>query len=158
MMHINSTPEADAVFPPRLSAGLPGIAEAVLGDFDHLEAEAGVLLVDNRQMREYNRDYRGIDEPTDVLAFALLEKAFSEPDVREPGGQPELLGDIVISVEKASEQAMEHGHSVEQEVCILMIHGLLHLLGFDHRTEEENADMREKEAEIYRKYVGEYPR
>ncbi|MDI3327708.1 MAG: rRNA maturation RNase YbeY [Alicyclobacillaceae bacterium] len=101
-------------------------------------AEVSVALVDDLRIRELNRLYRGIDRPTDVLSFAMREgedgPAFGE------GGR-ELLGDIVISVETALRQAREYGHGLEREVAFLAVHGFLHLLGYDHRTPEEEAVM-----------------
>jgi probable rRNA maturation factor len=84
-----------------------------------------ILLVDDKKIRALNRRWRKIDRPTDVLAFAQREGEMAETD--DP-----LLGDIVISVPRAEDQAKDHGHSLEQELDLLLTHGLLHLLGFEH--------------------------
>ena len=108
-------------------------------------AEVSVLLADDEYIQELNRDYRGKDCPTDVLSFALDEG--EEPAVL--GGPEEtLLGDIIISLETAARQAEEFGHSLERELAYLTVHGMFHLLGFDHETEQEKSVMREKEEEV----------
>ncbi|GAV22054.1 rRNA maturation RNase YbeY [Carboxydothermus pertinax] len=100
------------------------------------EGVVSVALVDNNYIQSLNRDYRQKDTPTDVLSFPLAD---DEDDV---------LGDVVISLEKALEQAKEYGHSFLREVSFLTVHGVLHLLGHDHYTEEETRIMREKEEKI----------
>ena len=99
------------------------------------DAELSILLCDDATIHELNRDYRNKDRPTDVLAFAMREGE---------GGElhPSLLGDVVISIETARRQAREHGRSIAAEVTQLLAHGLLHLLGYDHRTDEEDRVMR----------------
>lgn len=99
------------------------------------DAELSVLLCDDATIRELNRDYRKKDRPTDVLAFAMREGE---------GGElhPHLLGDVVISMETARRQAQEHQRTVADEVTFLLAHGLLHLLGYDHRTAAEDRAMR----------------
>lgn len=113
--------------------------------------EVSIVLCDNEQIRELNRDYRGIDESTDVLSFSQEEMGEGEEVVlqlsSDPAG-PVLLGDVVISLEKAVEQSQSYGHSFEREVGYLLAHGLLHLLGMDHSTEEDRVRMREKEEQI----------
>jgi probable rRNA maturation factor len=110
------------------------------------EAEVSLSLVTDAQIRQLNRDYRGIDRPTDVLSFALKEDNPLDPMIL--GFQDNLLGDIIISVERAHCQAVEYGHSFERELLYLAIHGALHLLGYDHETEEERVTMRAKEEEV----------
>lgn len=104
--------------------------------------EGALLLADDATLRSLNRDYRSVDRPTDVLAFAQLEGA---PLPDRPPDRPQHLGDIAISVERARRQAVEYGHSVERELGYLLVHGLLHLLGYDHEVEDERAAMREVE-------------
>lgn len=107
--------------------------------------EVSLLLVDDAHIHELNQEYRGKDAPTDVLSFALEEG--DEPDIL--GGPEEtLLGDIIISLETAARQAGEFGHSLEREVTYLTVHGMLHLLGFNHETETDKAVMREREEAI----------
>lgn len=106
------------------------------------EAEVGIMLVDDEKMRGFNRDYRGKDVATDVLSFALNEG--DEPEIID-ASQDYLLGDIIISLETAARQAEEYGHSLAREVGFLTVHGMLHLLGFDHIKEDEEQKMREQE-------------
>ncbi|KYZ77030.1 rRNA maturation RNase YbeY [Anaerosporomusa subterranea] len=109
------------------------------------QTEVSILFTDNATIHSLNRDYRGKDMPTDVLSFALNEG--DEPTIID--GPPEnLLGDIIISLEKAAEQAAEYGHSLEREVAFLTLHGLLHLLGYDHETEDDRAEMRQEEEAV----------
>ena len=110
------------------------------------ETEVGVTLVDNAEIHELNRMYRQVDRPTDVLSFALDEA--DEP--AEVGGPDEhLLGDIVISMERAMEQAELYGHSLQREVAYLTVHSMLHLLGYDHEAGGlEAVRMREKEEAV----------
>lgn len=107
-------------------------------------AEVSLTLTDDEGIQILNRDYRHLDQPTDVLSFPLLEEYGDEPEV-VGGNQDYLLGDIVISLERALVQAGEFGHSLERELGFLFVHGLLHLLGYDHDTAEGEADMRERE-------------
>ena len=110
------------------------------------KAEVSVSFVDNEQIRELNAEYRNKDAATDVLSFPLGDdESF---DVNEETGAI-LLGDIVISVERAMEQAEEYGHSLEREIGWLTVHSMLHLLGYDHETSEEDAkDMRKREEDV----------
>ncbi|AMX82857.1 rRNA maturation RNase YbeY [Geobacillus subterraneus] len=110
-------------------------------------AEVSVSFVDNERIRAMNRDYRGKDAPTDVLSFALEEEGEGEIDIIGVDVPP-VLGDIVISVPKAKEQAAEYGHSFMRELGFLAVHGFLHLLGYDHETEEEERVMFAKQEEI----------
>ena len=109
-------------------------------------AEISVRFVDNAMIRELNRDHRGIDKETDVLSFPLGENGVY--DVNNDTGAY-VLGDIVISVEKAMEQADAYGHSLEREIAFLSVHSMLHLLGYDHVNGGlEAVRMREKEEEV----------
>ena len=111
-------------------------------------AEISVTITDNEGITELNRTYRGIDGPTDVLSFAFDEQApGSEVNFVSPG-DIHLLGDIIISLEQAAVQAMEYGHTLDREVGFLTVHGMLHLLGFDHREKEETLKMRNWEEQI----------
>ncbi len=104
--------------------------------------EGALLLTDDATLQTLNRDFRAVDRPTDVLAFAQLE---GPPLADQPPDRPQHLGDIAISVERARRQAAEYGHSVDRELGYLFVHGLLHLLGYDHEAEDERATMREVE-------------
>lgn len=110
------------------------------------DAEVSLTLVDNVRIHELNREYRGVDRPTDVLSFALMEAHEDEPEII--GFEDEALGDIIISVERAREQAEEYGHSLEREMVYLAVHGVLHLLGYDHEHDEEKSEMRAEEEKI----------
>ncbi|MBB6285017.1 rRNA maturation RNase YbeY [Geobacillus subterraneus] len=114
-------------------------------------AEVSVSFVDNERIRAMNRDYRGKDAPTDVLSFALEEEGEGEIDIIG-ADVPPVLGDIVISVPKAKEQAAEYGHSFMRELGFLAVHGFLHLLGYDHETEEEERVMFAKQEEILARF------
>ena len=107
--------------------------------------ELDITIVDDEEIHQLNRDYRNVDRPTDVLSFALDEDEEDEPELME--GQPHLLGDIIISAETATRQAEEFGHGLEREIVYLAVHGLLHLLGYDHMVEEDKVIMRAKEEE-----------
>ena len=121
-------------------------AERLLQNLRCPQAELSILLVSDRKMRGLNRQWRGIDRPTDVLSFPL-----QEGEVSLPFGQ--ALGDIVISLETAQRQAVELGHTLEDEVQRLLIHGLLHLLGYDHTDPEPRRRMRhcERRLELFLK-------
>lgn len=109
------------------------------------ECEVSLVLVDDEYIHELNREYRGINRPTDVLSFALEEG--DEPDVYD-GPEEALLGDIIISLETAARQAVEYNHSLERELAFLTVHGMLHLLGYDHEEDEERQKMRQQEEQI----------
>lgn len=103
---------------------------------------AVLTLTGDEHLREYNRRYRGLDEPTDVLAFAAQE-APSDQRFQAPPGTEHWLGDIVISLPRAREQARAAQHSMNDEVRLLAVHGFLHLLGYDHAEPGEEARMKE---------------
>ena len=125
------------------------VSESVDGALVYLgftcECELSVTFTDNGKIRILNRDYRGIDRPTDVLSFPMY--SFSDGDVPD-GDEHVMLGDLVISVEKAREQAAEYGHSLRREIAFLAVHSVLHLLGYDHETSEDDEkemfDLQEK--------------
>ena len=110
--------------------------------------EVSVTFTDDAQIHALNKKFRGVDKPTDVLSFPLFdyEGNSDEPPVDEFSG---MLGDIVLSLEQAKKQAEEYGHSFEREAAFLSVHSMLHLLGYDHETsEEDDADMRRRQTEI----------
>lgn len=114
--------------------------------------EISILLVDNEEIQKLNKIHRNIDRPTDVLSFPMFEYDengeidISECDFGENGEI--LLGDIVISLEKAMQQSKEYGHSFEREVGFLTAHSLLHLLGYDHMEKDEELEMFSLQEEI----------
>ena len=107
--------------------------------------EVSVVLADDEYIHQLNHQYRGKDCPTDVLSFALNEG--EEPEIID-GPEVVLLGDIIISLETAARQAEEYGHSLERELAYLTVHGILHLLGYDHMIEDEKKEMRQEEEHI----------
>jgi probable rRNA maturation factor len=106
--------------------------------------EISVLFTDDNFIRSLNNKYRGIDKPTDVLSFSLQEGAVKSLKIESNI----LLGDIIISVETAQRQADTLNHSMEKELTVLLIHGLLHLIGYDHKKDKDYKIMQEKESEI----------
>lgn len=110
-------------------------------------AELSVLFIGDDAMRTLNRRYRGIDRTTDVLSFSLREGAFG-------GVAPDMLGDIVISVPRAVRQAREAGHSLRSEIDRLLVHGLLHLLGYDHEGNPSEARRMRRREEILLARIG----
>lgn len=107
--------------------------------------EVSVVLGNDEYIHTLNRQYRDKDCPTDVLSFALNEGA--EPEIID-GPEEVLLGDIIISIETAARQAEEYEHSLERELAYLTIHGMMHLLGYDHMTEEDKEEMRHEEEHV----------
>ncbi|MBQ4262629.1 MAG: rRNA maturation RNase YbeY [Bacilli bacterium] len=105
-----------------------------------------ILIVDNNKIQEINREYRGKDNVTDVISFAFEDYKDIEYD------NFRFLGEIYISLQKARKQAEEYGHSERREICYLTVHGLLHLLGYDHMNEEDKKVMRSLEEEILNEY------
>jgi len=115
--------------------------------------EIGLVVTDNETVQELNRTYRDVDEPTDVLAFHMPFYNEQEPElpfVNPPDGVLHL-GEVMISYPKAVQQAQEHSHSIARELALLIIHGVLHLLGYNHEEPGEEQRMRAKEKEIMRK-------
>lgn len=105
-----------------------------------------ITIVDNKKIKEINREYRNKDSETDVISFAFEESDdYVYPNMR-------FLGEIYISIDKAKSQAEEYGHSLKRELCFLTVHGLLHLLGYDHIEENDRVVMRKLEEEILESY------
>lgn len=120
--------------------------------------QISLLFVDNKEIRQINNETRGIDKVTDVLSFPMLDypenmvfknvyknKKFNEIYL---DGDELVLGDMVLSLERAKEQSIEYNHSFEREVCYLVVHSILHLLGYDHMNDEDKSKMRTREEEI----------
>ena len=105
--------------------------------------EVSLSFVDNEEIRNLNRHFRNIDRVTDVLSFPMLSDDEFDIEYEE-----ESLGDIVISIQRADEQAEEFDHSLEREICFLVCHSMFHLLGYDHMEEEEAKDMHRREEEV----------
>ncbi len=123
------------------------LADAVRGALKAVgyneDAEVGLVFVDDDYIHDLNHRYRGVDSPTDVLSFAMMEGEPVESGEAEP-----ILGDVVISLQAVERQAREYGHSFLREAAYLTIHGVLHLLGYDHMEEDNKRIMRQKEEEI----------
>ncbi len=134
---ISNYPE-ELEFPTDIEENVRAAAEKVGELYGVENGEVSVTLTNNEYIHTLNREYRGIDRPTDVLSFALNES--EEPEV-EDGPDVNVLGDLVISVERAKEQAADYGHSVKREIAFLTVHGMLHLLGYDHMEEEDRIEM-----------------
>ena len=130
---------------------LEGITEKVLvAQGVDSTAELGLVIAGQERVRRLNLSYLGKDEPTDVLAFSMLPEQSGgdlAPFVAPPDGI-EHLGEVIISCPQAVIQAEEHRHSVEREIAILIIHGLLHLLGYEHDKPDLEREMRAREAEV----------
>ena len=127
------------------------VRRAILATLEYEDVESdlevSVTFTNNEGIRELNREYRNIDRATDVLSFPQINY-----DEGEDISDGEMLGDIVISLERAREQAEEFGHSFERECAFLCAHSTLHLLGYDHEiSDEDDADMRRRQREIMEK-------
>lgn len=144
----------------------------IAGEQEQLtEGEVSLTFVDDEQIHELNKQYRGIDRPTDVLSFAIRELGEDELEIiydveeyeENDGNEDHLdddesgeaviepLGDIIISIPTAIAQAEEYGHSIEREIGFLFIHGLLHLIGYDHDDEAEEKEMFSRQEQILNK-------
>ena len=140
---------------PDAERWLPALAERVLQSEQIDEAQLSVLITDDETVRELNRRYRGYDEPTDVLSFGLSElaKPATDGEVAEPGfvlppNSNSQLGEVIVSLPTAQRQAREHDRPVDMELAHLLIHGILHLLGYDHYEPDEEREMRSREEKL----------
>ena len=123
-------------------------SKAILALCGLKDVELSILIVNNQRIQGLNKQYRGINKPTDVLSFPMMGTEFNSV----PTTQPLLLGDVVLSMEKIQSQAREQGHSVDCELMMLLTHGILHLIGYDHeRSLQEERRMRKKEGLILAK-------
>lgn len=124
------------------SKAIVALGQALLARLDRNHSTATITFIRDRAMQQLNRDYRNTNTPTDVLAFAYHERMSDN----EPDHNPDFLGDVIISVETAARYAHEQGISFETEINWLVIHGLLHLAGYDHET--DNGEMRRLERRL----------
>jgi rRNA maturation RNase YbeY len=141
-------------------ARLDRLAQAILSDVGETSAELGIMFVGDQRMRGLNRRYRGKDRTTDVLGFAMREAFMPHGSTSSPSRvqsrdasrlTPDMLGDVVISVPTAWRQAKEAGRSLDEELAWLLVHGILHLCGYDHeRSEKEARRMHRRERMILR--------
>jgi len=113
--------------------------------------EVSLVFTDSETVQQLNRDYRGVDEATDVLAFYMLPQKEVDDSFALPPDGVTRLGEVIISYPQAVEQAREQGHSTEKELALLIIHGILHLLGYDHEEPEGESKMRGRERELLEK-------
>jgi probable rRNA maturation factor len=136
VIHVEINPSLQT----RLTADILERASAAVLERQSADGDLTIVLTDDAQLHELNRDYLGIDAPTDVLSFPASET--------DPETARRYLGDILISVPRAEEQARAAGHGLEAEVQLLAVHGTLHLLGYDHAEVEEKARMWKAQAEV----------
>ena len=113
-----------------------------------LPYEVSLVFTDSETVQKLNRDYRGVDEPTDVLAFYMLPQKEADSSFALPPDGVTRLGEVIISYPQAVEQTKEQGHPVDKELKLLIIHGILHLLGYDHEKPEDESRMRAREKEL----------
>ncbi|MBM4235163.1 MAG: rRNA maturation RNase YbeY [Firmicutes bacterium] len=130
-------------------ANLEKLLDQMLLDYDLQSGEVAVAIGTDELLHRLNQEYRNQDRPTDVLSFAYLEPG----EDTAPGDQEYAVGDIYISIERAEEQADLAGHQLENEIALLAIHGMLHLLGFDHLKDDEAEKMQAKESKYLRLIV-----
>lgn len=140
---------ADEQDEPIVTDELLRLAELVL-EQEGLESETGVslVLIDEIQMAELNEAHMGKSGPTDVLSFPIEASTPGVPPMRSLGGPPIELGDVFIAPTMVSVNAERHGAAFEDELSLMVVHGLLHLLGWDHETEDEATRMEERESEL----------
>ena len=118
----------------------------VYDEFD-TECEVSLSFVTDEEIREINRNFRGIDKATDVLSFPQIDYDNDDEVMTNEKGEI-VLGDIIISLDTAKRQAEEYGHSLNREICFLTVHSMLHLLGYDHMTEEDEKEMFDKQKAV----------
>lgn len=149
-IYIDYSNEQDKLSPPEDFERLIEDCAAAALEEEGIEddAEVSVTLADNAKIREMNAEFREIDRETDVLSFPLGDEEGFEVN---PDTDAILLGDIVISLEKAKSQAEEYGHSFRREVAFLLTHSLFHLLGYDHMTPDEEQEMFDKQERVLHK-------
>lgn len=120
-------------------------------NLDKNKIYVNIILTTPTEIQKYNKTYRNIDKPTDVLSFPMFEKEELKSYLENNNNMLEVLGDIIISIDRVKEQAKEYGHSFERELAYMAVHGFYHLMGYDHMEEEEKKQMRQKEEVILEK-------
>jgi len=129
------------------------VTEALKTEGFNSSVEMGLVITDSKTIQKLNRTYRGYDKSTDVLAFHMTPGTNQKPEqlfISPPDGIHHL-GEVVISYPQAVKQAQQQGHNIERELALLIVHGVLHLLGYDHELPQENQQIRAKENEILEK-------
>ncbi|MEK9629875.1 MAG: rRNA maturation RNase YbeY [Nitrospinota bacterium] len=133
---------------PEIDIDTPGIEKKLGKILDHLgclNKEVSILFTGDRDIQNLNHEFRNVNQPTDVLSFPQNEE--EDPYTHEE----EILGDIAVSLDTAQRQAKEHGLTFKEEIILLLIHGILHLLGYDHEiSEQEDKKMRSKTRELFK--------
>ncbi len=141
--------QIEPVYQPHVPAErLIQVVEATLRHAGAVDGEVTLVIGDDELLRQLNLDYRGIDAPTDVLSFAAQEEAEGQKVFISAPEALNYLGDVIISFPTAERQAAAVGHSVAAELSLLTVHGVLHLLGYDHASAEEEADMWARQSQI----------
>ena len=121
-------------------------------NMDKLGLYVSITLTCPSHIKEINNQYRNIDKETDVLSFPMFEKEEIDQIILEKNAIPgDVLGDIIVSIDRVKEQAIEYGHSFERELSYMIVHGFYHLMGYDHMNDEEKSVMRAKEENILEK-------
>ena len=115
---------------------------------DNLKLYVSITLTIPDEIQKINKKYRNIDKPTDVLSFPMFEKEEIQELIKENYQVDDVLGDIIISIPRVKEQAIEYGHSFERELSYMCVHGFYHLMGYDHIRDEDKKKMRAKEDEV----------
>lgn len=153
---VNKEPE-DLIIEDSIINDLDSAVKNIVKLYDVSENEVSITLTNDKIIHKLNREYRGIDRPTDVLSFAFRESDEPEinfdDDFESNNENINILGEIIISVERAQKQAEEYGHSFRREIVFLTVHGMLHLLGYDHIEEEERLEM-EREQNFIMEQLG----
>ena len=116
-----------------------------------LKLYISITLTVPEEIQKINKEYRNIDKPTDVLSFPMFQKEELEELMQGDYPVEDVLGDIIISIPKVEEQAVEYGHSFERELAYMVVHGFYHLMGYDHMNDNDKKEMRKKEDEILNK-------
>ena len=116
-----------------------------------LKLYISITLTVPEEIQKINKKYRNIDKPTDVLSFPMFQKEELEELMQGDYPVEDVLGDIIISIPKVEEQAVEYGHSFERELAYMVVHGFYHLMGYDHMNDNDKKEMRKKEDEILNK-------
>ena len=118
---------------------------------DKLKLCISITLTVPEVIKEANKKYRNIDKPTDVLSFPMFEREEVKELIKNSYDVEDVLGDLIISIPKVKEQAVEYGHSFERELAYMVVHGFYHLMGYDHMEEDDKKEMRQKEDEVLNK-------
>lgn len=118
---------------------------------DKLKLYISITLTVPEVIKEANKKYRNIDKATDVLSFPMFEREELETLIKNNYDVEDVLGDLIISIPRVKEQAIEYGHSFERELAYMVVHGFYHLMGYDHMEENDKKEMRQKEDEVLNK-------